>query len=161
MCPVSAKSSNIQTPGAEPGNKRGDEKAREIVATARQWLGTPWRHQGRLKGVACDCAGLIIGVGNALGYTDVDYRAYGHMPDGATLRRLCDTHLERSDGLRLGDVLLMRFKTHPQHLAIAGDGGTPFSIIHAYAEARGCVEHRLDEVWMGRICGIYRFKGVD
>ena len=37
--------------------------ARErIVAAARGWIGTPYRHQGRLKGVGCDCLGLLIGV---------------------------------------------------------------------------------------------------
>ena len=166
MCPVSARSSSIQTPGNEPGdgygpeNNTSDKRSREIVAQARSWLGTPWRHQGRLKGVACDCAGLIVGIGQELGYTDYDFRAYGHMPDGTTLRRICNTHLDRASELGLGHVLLMRFKKHPQHLAIVGDKGSPFSIIHAYAEARKCVEHRLDDVWMGRICGIYRFKGT-
>ncbi len=26
------------------------------------WLGTPYRHQGRRKGVGCDCLGLVLGV---------------------------------------------------------------------------------------------------
>jgi hypothetical protein len=30
----------------------------EILAAARTWLGTPWSHQGRLKGVSVDCGGL-------------------------------------------------------------------------------------------------------
>ncbi len=33
-----------------------------IVAAARGWLGTPYRHQGALKGVGCDCLGLLRGV---------------------------------------------------------------------------------------------------
>jgi hypothetical protein len=44
----------------------------EIVAVARSWHGTPWRHQGRLKGVAVGCGGLIIGVGRELGLLDFD-----------------------------------------------------------------------------------------
>jgi cell wall-associated NlpC family hydrolase len=27
-----------------------------VVAEARSWLGTPWRHRGRKKGVGVDCA---------------------------------------------------------------------------------------------------------
>ncbi len=34
----------------------------DVVRTARTWLGTPYHHQGRLKGVGVDCAGLLIGV---------------------------------------------------------------------------------------------------
>lgn len=147
MCPESVRSSNIQTPG------------REVVAEARKFLGTPFRHQGRTMGVGIDCAGLIVGVGGNLGRLNFDTRAYSHMPDGVTMKRLCDTYLDRVDELGLGHVLLMKFKKFAQHLAIVGDG-SPFSIIHAYAEPRKCVEHRLDRVWMSRICGIYRFKGT-
>lgn len=34
----------------------------EIVAAARGWLGTPYRHQASLRGVGCDCLGLLRGV---------------------------------------------------------------------------------------------------
>jgi NlpC/P60 family putative phage cell wall peptidase len=34
----------------------------EIVAAARGWIGTPYRRQAALKGVGCDCLGLLIGV---------------------------------------------------------------------------------------------------
>jgi cell wall-associated NlpC family hydrolase len=53
----------------------------EIVAAARSWLGTPWRHQGRLKGIAVDCGGLIIGVGRELRLLDFGTRAYGRIPN--------------------------------------------------------------------------------
>jgi hypothetical protein len=33
-----------------------------FIAQARTWIGTPFHHQGRLKGVGCDCLGLIVGV---------------------------------------------------------------------------------------------------
>src|SRR3979409_1723100 len=33
-----------------------------IVAEARAWLGTPYRHQASLRGVGCDCLGLVRGV---------------------------------------------------------------------------------------------------
>ena len=34
----------------------------DIVAAARTWIGTPYRHQASLKGVGCDCLGLLRGV---------------------------------------------------------------------------------------------------
>src|SRR3954451_5564191 len=33
-----------------------------IVAEARAWIGTRYRHQASLKGVGCDCLGLVRGV---------------------------------------------------------------------------------------------------
>ena len=36
-----------------------------IVAEATSWLGTPYRHQASLKGVGCDCLGLLRGVWRA------------------------------------------------------------------------------------------------
>ena len=131
-----------------------------IVAAARGWLGTPWRHQGRLKGVAVDCAGLVVGVGRELGLLAFDTRAYGRIPDGQRLRALCDQHLRPKPVAEVapGDVLLLRFTRHPQHLALAGDRGTPFSLIHAYAEAGACVEHGADAKWLRRIVAAYAYR---
>ena len=33
-----------------------------IIAAARGWLGTPYHHQASLRGVGCDCLGLVRGV---------------------------------------------------------------------------------------------------
>jgi NlpC/P60 family putative phage cell wall peptidase len=132
----------------------------EILASAREWLGTPWRHQGRLKGIAVDCGGLILGVGRELGLLDFDTSAYGRIPDGQQLRALCEQHLLAkpvADAVP-GDVLLMRFTRHPQHLAIVGDRGEPYSLIHAYADAGACVEHGADPKWLRRIVAAYTFK---
>ena len=43
-----------------------DERA-AVVAEAMTWLGTPWRHMARLKGVGVDCANLPIAVYAACG----------------------------------------------------------------------------------------------
>ena len=40
--------------------------AERIVAEALEWVGTPYRHQGSLKGVGCDCLGLVRGVWQAV-----------------------------------------------------------------------------------------------
>lgn len=44
-----------------PHNGRG-ETAERIVSIARSWIGTPYVHQGSLKGVGCDCLGLLRGI---------------------------------------------------------------------------------------------------
>ena len=137
---------------ANPTLRVGTE---EILAAARSWLGTPWRHQGRLKGVAVDCGGLIIGVGKELGLLEFDTRAYGRIPDGQQLRALCEQHLmpKLINEVASGDVLLMRISRHPQHLAIVGDRGDPFSLIHAYADAGAC-----GPKWLRRIVVAYSLR---
>jgi cell wall-associated NlpC family hydrolase len=37
-----------------------------ILAEARRWIGTPYAHQASLRGVGCDCLGLVRGVYAAL-----------------------------------------------------------------------------------------------
>ncbi|MGR3492459.1 MAG: peptidase P60, partial [Shimia sp.] len=35
-------------------------------AEARRWIGTPYHHRASLRGVGCDCLGLIRGVWRAV-----------------------------------------------------------------------------------------------
>lgn len=135
---------------------------RAIVAEARSWLGTRFAHHGRVKGRSCDCAGLVIGVGAAIGQPVVDEAQYERRPDGAMLLAHCERQGLRVPvaAAQVGDVALFAFKGEPQHLAILGDyfaGG--LSMIHAHSLARKVVETRLDESWP--MVGVYRFKGID
>jgi len=117
-----------------------------VVAAARQWIGTPWVHQQRAKGVAVDCAGLVIGVARELGLVaaQFDIGGYGRWPDGTLLDKCGDvmTPIERA-AMRVGDVLVVATDEEPMHMGILGDyahGG--LSLIHA-SNIRGVVEHRL------------------
>ena len=132
------------------------------MAEARTWLGTPFRHQGRAKGAGVDCAGLVVGVAKALGLSEFDTTAYGRLPNGHQMRRLCDEHLRsiQLDALLPGDVLLMAWRRYPQHLAIVADHPQGLGIVHAHESAGQVVEHRLDEVWRARIRAAYAFPGV-
>jgi len=38
----------------------------QIVAKTRDWIGAPYQHQASLKGVGCDCLGLVRGVWRAV-----------------------------------------------------------------------------------------------
>ena len=53
-----------------------------IVAEARAWIGTPYRHQASLKGVGCDCLGLVRGVWRAVIGPEPE-RAPPYAPDWA------------------------------------------------------------------------------
>lgn len=134
-----------------------------VVFQARLWIGTRFRHQGRLRAKpgekgGVDCIGLVIGVGQDLGLEIFDMPGYGRDPDleGRLLKENCDRHLKRAPRLAPGVIVLMEFGGFPRHMGILGDypaGG--LSLIHSYVEASGCVEHRLDEQWKARIIERY------
>lgn len=135
--------------------------AADIIAAARACLGTPFQHQGRIPGVALDCAGLLIAVAQAIGADYHDVTGYGPHPCGGMLEQALDDQpcLEpvRVAQRRAGDLLLMRFDTEPQHLAVL----TGETIIHAYSNVGKVCEHRLSAVWAARIVRVYRFRGVE
>ncbi|MCB1544559.1 MAG: C40 family peptidase, partial [Rhodoblastus sp.] len=102
----------------------------DVVAVARKWLGTPYRHQASLCGVGCDCLGLVRGLWRELvGPEPEPMRPYS--PDwaeaggGETLLELGDRYFESvaSRAWRKGDVLVFRFYdgVPAKHLAIATD----------------------------------------
>jgi len=133
----------------------------EIVAEAREWIGTKWNHMHRLKGVATDCAGIVVGVAQAKCGFNADIPPYSRQPAKNSLVRMCEQHMTKADGPALGRVAVMRFQNEPQHLGIFGDyPGGGLSLIHAYAEARKVVEHRFDETWAARVLAVYIIPGV-
>jgi len=133
---------------------------REIFVTeARTWLGTPWAHQGRFKGLACDCVGLVLETSRALGLIDYNFVNYERRPDGS-LRTECE-RLMRSIPVpqaQAGDVLLFAWNNSPVHLAIMTGAET---IIHAYAINRKVVEHRIDERWRAQIAAAFHIPGIE
>ena len=136
-------------------------KIDDILTAARQCIGTPFRHQGRLVAFGLDCAGVAIHVARQIGVGHLDVSGYGRTPASGQLERSLDSQpcLERvalSD-LAPGDLLLMRFATDPQHLAIT----TGDTIIHAYETVGQCCEHRLSSMWAARIVRVYRFRGIE
>jgi NlpC/P60 family putative phage cell wall peptidase len=138
----------------------------EIVEEARRWINTRWRHQACLRGVACDCLGLIVGVAKQCGIAEADaWRAdplcngYGRQPDPNAVRTVCARYLDPVAVALPGDVLVMSFVREPQHFAILSCL-EPRRMIHSYAQARRVVEHGVDELWRSRIVRAYSFRGI-
>lgn len=130
-----------------------------MIAAARLAIGTPFVHQGRVIGVGLDCAGLVVHVANSLGIEHHDQGNYARTPSDGLLEAALDGQqcLERVSEMQRGDVLLMRFLSQPQHLAIF----TGETIVHSYQTVGKVCEHGLDDKWLRRIVGIYRFAGVE
>jgi NlpC/P60 family putative phage cell wall peptidase len=132
-----------------------------IVAAARTWIGTPFEHQGRLKGAGVDCAGLVVGVARELGLPHADVDGYGRNPRRALLEAELAAQMDpiALAELRPGDVLLFRIEREPQHLGIVSSI-EPLAVVHAFSGAglMRCVEHSLDYRWQRRIIGAYRYR---
>lgn len=133
-------------------------KASEIVAAARECLCTPFRHQGRIPGLALDCAGVAVHAARRVGCSVAEPAAYGRLPHGGLLESWCERQdfLARADAPAAGDLLLMRFMAEPQHLAVCTGAG----IVHAYEGIGRTVEHDLDARWRRRIVRVYRFRDL-
>jgi NlpC/P60 family putative phage cell wall peptidase len=146
-----------------------------IVSTARQWVGTPFRHQGRRQSLpgqpgGCDCLGLLIGIAQELGLTvcyrgemvplaSLDSRSYSRLPRGEPLRQMLERYLipVPSTELRPADAGLFLFEGAPRHLGLFGEGEEgELTLIHAYAPAGGVVEHRFTPDWRQRLVAAYR-----
>lgn len=138
----------------------------EIVAEARSWLGTPWVHQHCLKGVAVDCAQMIMAIGKARGLVPEDLRVddYGREPNG-TILKVCSEHMDpiRQADMLPGDVVVVMVEHQPQHLGVVADyvhGG--LSVVHASSAGRKqVIETRLAFMRGFRYVAAYRFRGVE
>ena len=136
-----------------------------IVAEAMSWLGTPYRHQASLKGVGCDCLGLLRGVWRAL-LGDEPEAMPAYTPDWAeakgaeTFAQAGSRHLVAIDigEAGAGDVLLFRWRANvpAKHAAILVDEGR---FIHAQQGAAVALA-TLSPWWWRRIAYAFRFPGV-
>ena len=136
-----------------------------IIAEARAWIGTPYQHQASLKGVGCDCLGLVRGVWRAvLGAEPEPVPAYA--PDWAeasnreTLADAAARHLTAIAvaDVRTGDLLLFRWRTGfaAKHAAIAT---APDLMVHAH-DGAVVAEVAIAPWWRRRLAFAFRFPGV-
>lgn len=131
----------------------------QFIEELRKWIGTPFHHQGRWKGLGVDCAGLIVMPLAELGITEIlkaDNRTYqrkaGHKMLLERLTMVAD-QIPRED-IRLGDIMLFTIYKYPQHVAIKSYGD---DIIHV-TEDYGVIEEAIDDMWEKRFAGAFRLK---
>lgn len=139
------------------------ERAVEI---AREWIGTPYVHQGSAQGAGADCLGLVRGVWRGLYGTEPEpapaYTAdWGETGGGepllaAALRNLMAVAPDAPEGL--GEVLLFRMRDGAvaKHLGIRAGVGSGASFVHAY-DRHGVVESPLSAPWRARIAARFRW----
>ena len=134
-----------------------------VVSLARGWIGTPYRHQGAVKGIGCDCLGLLRGLWGEL-YGEVAEMPGPYTPDwaerggGERLMAAADHFLLPVRGIGsavVGDVLVFRFRPGlpAKHCGVLEADGF---FIHAYEQA-GVVRSALVPAWRRRVAGVFRF----
>lgn len=137
-----------------------------IVAEARRWIGTPYRHQASMAGAGADCLGLVRGVWRAVVGAEPEaagaYTAdWAEATDEDRLAEAGRRHFTACapEERQAGDVVLFRFRpgAPAKHAAIlvAAD-----RFVHAY-EGTGVVETDLTPWWRRRLAFVFRFPGID
>lgn len=138
----------------------------EIVAAARRWIGTPYRHQASACGAGTDCLGLLRGVWReVLGAEPVlppayspDWSEAGGREEMLTAARQWLRQVPAQGPVQEGEVLVFRMRAGAvaKHLGIAARRGGVPSFIHAYS-GHAVVETPLSAPWARRIAGRFTF----
>ena len=112
-----------------------------VVEEAKTWLGTPWIHRARIKGVGVDCAQLLIGTYSGAGLVEpFDTGDYPmdwmlHKEEERMLAWV-DKYLEPVTATQPGDAVILKFGRAFSHAAIVTDWPV---VIHAFRKERGVV----------------------
>lgn len=137
-----------------------------IVTAARAWIGTPYLHQASVKGVGCDCLGLLRGVWRELYGQEPEpvpnYTADWSEPQGdEVLHAAALRHMHAMTGTDLvpGQVLLFRMRAGgvAKHIGILSRAGANPSFIHSYA-GHGVIESPLSTPWRRRIAARFEIS---
>lgn len=145
-------------------------KRQEIVSIARSWIGTPYHHQESVRGVGCDCLGLLRGVWREFYGTENPEPMPNYSPSWGDhrmddpLMMIAKKYFREIPRFRdpmksrEGDLLLFRMKKGMavKHCSIVSGPGT---MIHAYSR-HDVREDDITEWWIKKLVGVFRFKGV-
>ncbi len=133
-----------------------------VLAEAMTWVGTPYRHQGRRKGVGCDCSGLVLGVWQAIYCSVFEVPAaysqdWGESGGEEMMFDIASQNFiaKQSRDLTVGDLILFRWRPHlpAKHCGIAASGD---SFVHAY-EGHAVAVSPIGGPWRRRIAGVFAF----
>ncbi len=132
-----------------------------IAEIAHEWLGTPFHYHQSLKGVGCDCVGLIVGVLKEAEVLEQDFKLehYGYSSgisenNLAMLEKI--SHKVEILEMAPGDILIFSLPNSPVHFGILLELHPHPTFIHSHVSVRKVMIHNLDERWIRRIKSCYR-----
>ena len=147
----------------------GEGEGAAVVAIARSWLGTPYRHQASVRGDGADCLGLVRGVWREVAGAEPevpppyspDWAEVGGEETMLAAARRWLIEIDVADAAP-GDVLLFRMSAGVpvKHCAIMSDLPSPNGpaegrMIHAYW-GRAVVESWIGPWWRRRLVAAFR-----
>jgi NlpC/P60 family putative phage cell wall peptidase len=134
----------------------------KIVAAARGWIGTPYRHRASCKGAGCDCLGFLRGVWREVIGDEPElpppYSAdWAEANKTEALAEAARRHLREIalDEIAPGDVLLFRWRAHlpAKHCAFLV---APDRMVHAH-DGAAVAEVYFASWWRRRLAYAFSF----
>ena len=133
-----------------------------VIAAARRWLGTPYHDQASVRGVGCDCLGLVRGVWREVVGAEPlplppysrDWSETGTREPLAEAARTVMLEASVAD-VAPGALILFRMRTG----AVAKHCGILSALdrfVHAY-ERTGVIEEPLTAAWCQRLAFAFLF----
>lgn len=141
-----------------------EDRSAAVVASARRWIGTPYRHQASLIGAGADCLGVLRGVWRELVGPEPEApppyaRSWAENGAGELLLDVAKRWLAPAPGedVTAGDVLLFRVSRGlvAKHCGVATASR---SMVHAY-DGHAVAETAIPDVWVRRLVARFRFPG--
>lgn len=137
-----------------------EKKQKNAVKEALTWLGTPYHHQGRIKGVGVDCGTLICEVYEKVGLMNhLDPRPY---PQDWHLHQMGERYLEHVKSVcfevedpQPGDIVLYKVGLCASHAGIVIEWPM---IIHSFLKSGVILQDGTKGSMARRIVGFYRMN---
>jgi NlpC/P60 family putative phage cell wall peptidase len=139
-------------------------EAADIVAAARGWIGTPYVHQASLKGLGCDCFGLLRGVWREIVGAEPEspppYSSdWAEASAEETLYAALARYLSEIDkvGIAPGDVALFRMQARgpAKHCGIVAEKHGALTLIHSRQNKR-VAEEAFSAPWRRKLSFAFR-----
>tara|TARA_R100001086_G_scaffold217062_1_gene133375 strand:- start:52 stop:498 length:447 start_codon:yes stop_codon:yes gene_type:complete len=140
----------------------------QIADVAKSYLGTPWLHQGRAKGKAIDCIGLLVGIAKEIGYPVRDREGYPLYPDDVSslLLEIIEEHkLKRTTEVKKGNILVFRIgrAKFPSHVGVLVEEPDMVHAMNFRSKSMKLFtvrQHIYAGPWVGRTHSIWEVPGV-
>jgi len=132
----------------------------EILRVARSYLGTPYHHQGRIKGAGMDCVGLIICVCKDLGVfpPDFEFNGYTRRTKGNEMLRIAQGYLLSAKSEDIGQLILFH-NAGVSHCAISSEENRIIHCVyHSSKLLRGVREEAFPCDWNHTLCGRFELQ---
>jgi NlpC/P60 family putative phage cell wall peptidase len=124
------------------------------ISIARDWLGTPFKDSASVRGVGCDCAGLIEGIARELGIACPD-----RLSVQSNILAAASAFMDATERTIPGCIVLLSREPGgpPVHAALITDTDT---LIHAHWSA-GVVENRFGSWFQRRVMHVFAWPSDD